>query len=217
MLTHCCSLSVERFLCVWTRGTFPLAWPSIEIRIHLWLRSTHPYTLLARPLTCLWFWLAAFHTCEPTVFTCGNGRCVPYRYRCDHYDDCGDNSDEVGCLFRPCDPTTEFTCNNGRCIANDYVCNGINNCYDNDTSDEQNCRESTHTDYISLHCSAYRCRFCFFVRVFFHVSVHQDTLATFRDSHGTKTESSVGLWDRKNSMTFEPEQWSSWPMKVKMA
>ncbi|XP_073701234.1 low-density lipoprotein receptor-related protein 2a [Garra rufa] len=87
--------------------------------------------------------LSAFHTCEPTVFTCGNGRCVPYHYRCDHYNDCGDNSDEIGCDFRPCDASTEFTCNNGRCIAREYVCNGINNCYDNGTSDEQNCAERT--------------------------------------------------------------------------
>lgn len=85
--------------------------------------------------------MAAFHTCEPTVFTCGNGRCVPYHYRCDHYDDCGDDSDEAGCLFRPCDPGREFACSNGRCIAKEYVCNGINNCYDNGTTDEQNCRE----------------------------------------------------------------------------
>lgn len=117
--------------------------------------SSSPHSLLARALTCsfLCLWLAAFHTCEPTVFTCGNGRCVPYHYRCDHYDDCGDNSDEVGCLFRPCDANTEFTCNNGRCIAKDYVCNGINNCYDNGTSDEQNCRKypqfATRDRYLS--------------------------------------------------------------------
>lgn len=66
---------------------------------------------------------------------------MPYHYRCDHYDDCGDNSDEAGCLFRPCDPSREFTCSNGRCIAKEYVCNGMNNCYDNGTTDEQNCRE----------------------------------------------------------------------------
>lgn len=84
---------------------------------------------------------SAFHTCQPTAFTCGNGRCVPYPYRCDHYNDCGDNSDEVGCLFRTCDSHTEFTCNNGRCISLEYVCNGVNNCYDNGTSDERNCRK----------------------------------------------------------------------------
>ncbi|XP_028846293.1 low-density lipoprotein receptor-related protein 2a isoform X3 [Denticeps clupeoides] len=87
--------------------------------------------------------LPAFHTCDPTVFTCGNGRCVPYHYRCDHYNDCGDNSDEAGCLFRPCDPNAEFACNNGRCISREYICNGINNCYDNGTSDEKNCPERT--------------------------------------------------------------------------
>lgn len=93
------------------------------------------------------------------MFTCGNGRCVPYHYRCDHYNDCGDNSDEVGCLFSPCDPNTEFPCNNGRCIAKDYVCNGINNCFDNGTSDEQNCRKSTQQDLVSdrkLKCQSIR-------------------------------------------------------------
>ncbi|XP_016107771.1 low-density lipoprotein receptor-related protein 2a [Sinocyclocheilus grahami] len=97
----------------------------------------------AIPQAAAFISLSAFHTCEPTVFTCGNGRCVPYHYRCDHYNDCGDNSDETGCIFRPCDPNTEFTCNNARCIAREYVCNGINNCYDNGTSDEQNCAERT--------------------------------------------------------------------------
>lgn len=93
---------------------------------------------------------SAFHTCQPTAFTCGNGRCVRYSYRCDHYNDCGDNSDEVGCLFRTCDPQTEFTCNNGRCISLAYVCNGVNNCYDNGTSDERNCRKLIKTTYCPL-------------------------------------------------------------------
>lgn len=83
----------------------------------------------------------AFHTCRSTAFTCGNGRCVPYSYRCDYYDDCGDNSDEVGCLFRNCNSTTEFTCGNGRCIPLSLVCNGIDNCFDNGTTDERNCRK----------------------------------------------------------------------------
>ncbi|XP_041433100.1 low-density lipoprotein receptor-related protein 2 isoform X2 [Xenopus laevis] len=89
------------------------------------------------------FAVKAFHTCPSTSFTCGNGRCVPYHYRCDHYNDCGDNSDELGCLFRTCDLNTEFTCNNGRCISREYVCNGVNNCFDNGTSDERNCPDRT--------------------------------------------------------------------------
>lgn len=102
----------------------------------------YPCTIFFINFLKLFFIGSAFHTCQPTAFTCGNGRCVPYHYRCDHYNDCGDNSDEAGCLFRTCDSHTEFTCNNGRCISLQYVCNGVNNCYDNGTSDERNCRKS---------------------------------------------------------------------------
>lgn len=101
----------------------------------------YPCNIFFINLLKLFFICSAFHTCQPTAFTCGNGRCVPYHYRCDHYNDCGDNSDEAGCLFRTCDSHTEFTCNNGRCISLQYVCNGVNNCYDNGTSDERNCRK----------------------------------------------------------------------------
>lgn len=84
--------------------------------------------------------LLAFHTCPSTSFTCANGRCVPYSYRCDHYNDCGDNSDETRCHFRACN-RTEFTCKNARCISSALVCDGIDNCHDNNASDEKNCRK----------------------------------------------------------------------------
>ncbi|XP_072435639.1 low-density lipoprotein receptor-related protein 2a isoform X3 [Chiloscyllium punctatum] len=88
-------------------------------------------------------YVEAFHTCSPSAFTCGNGRCTLYRYRCDHYNDCGDNSDEVGCMFPTCNATSEFTCSNGKCISSSYVCNGVNDCHDNGTSDERNCPDRT--------------------------------------------------------------------------
>jgi len=34
-------------------------------------------------------------TCKPDVeFSCTNGRCIPFVWRCDYDDDCGDYSDE---------------------------------------------------------------------------------------------------------------------------
>ena len=35
--------------------------------------------------------------CLYNQFVCSNGNCVPMDYQCDRYNDCGDNSDEVGC------------------------------------------------------------------------------------------------------------------------
>uniref|UniRef100_A0A3P8ZIX3 EGF-like domain-containing protein n=1 Tax=Esox lucius TaxID=8010 RepID=A0A3P8ZIX3_ESOLU len=84
-----------------------------------------------------------FHVCSAQDFTCDNGRCVPVSYACDYTDDCGDNSDELGCPFPTCAPDTEFTCTNGRCISAAFVCNGFNDCRDNGTSDEINCPPRT--------------------------------------------------------------------------
>ena len=35
--------------------------------------------------------------CSSDEFTCDNGGCQPDSYRCDDFDDCGDNSDEDDC------------------------------------------------------------------------------------------------------------------------
>lgn len=35
--------------------------------------------------------------CPIHQYQCANGFCVPLSFVCDHWDDCGDNSDEEGC------------------------------------------------------------------------------------------------------------------------
>ncbi|XP_023355035.1 low-density lipoprotein receptor-related protein 2 isoform X2 [Sarcophilus harrisii] len=71
--------------------------------------------------------------CTENEFTCGNGLCIRNSYRCDRRNDCGDSSDERGCVYPPCQQY-QFTCQNGRCISKAYLCDGDNDC--GDLSDE---------------------------------------------------------------------------------
>jgi hypothetical protein len=36
-------------------------------------------------------------TCAAGQFKCTNDKCIPTAWKCDHENDCGDNSDETGC------------------------------------------------------------------------------------------------------------------------
>lgn len=51
--------------------------------------------------------------CYTGEFECDNRHCIPHRYRCNGFNDCGDNSDEVNCTCEP----LNFKCkSNHRCI-----------------------------------------------------------------------------------------------------
>ncbi|XP_078381129.1 uncharacterized protein LOC144663915 isoform X2 [Oculina patagonica] len=79
-------------------------------------------------------------TCGPNEFRCTNSRCIPSHWKCDHDNDCGDNSDEQGCAYSTCSPT-QFKCDNGRCISGLWRCDHDDDCHD--MSDEKNCTYPT--------------------------------------------------------------------------
>ncbi len=71
-------------------------------------------------------------TCEPGDFRCASGQCIAGNLRCNGDQDCGDNTDEIGCPSEApkCDPKTKFDCagDNTHCINADLVCDGRNDC-----------------------------------------------------------------------------------------
>lgn len=90
-------------------------------------------------------------TCGSAEFQCASGRCIPHNFYCDAENDCGDYSDETGCVNVTCS-VSQFLCENGRCIPATWKCDSENDC--GDGSDEgEFCAEKTCA-YFQVNLSA---------------------------------------------------------------
>ncbi|XP_069795786.1 very low-density lipoprotein receptor-like [Narcine bancroftii] len=76
--------------------------------------------------------------CHPDEFTCSSSRCVSKTFVCNGADDCGDGSDERGCVPHSCGPR-EFRCSSSQCIPLSWLCDTRADCVDQSDESPDHC------------------------------------------------------------------------------
>ncbi|CAK9806758.1 Sortilin-related receptor [Anthophora plagiata] len=106
-------------------------------------------------------------SCNNWMFVCNNKKCVPYWWKCDSVNDCGDDSDEMGCGNDDTDEWTmvytteqtkvcrehQFQCLNGACIPDSWVCDHAKDCPSGE--DEMLC---SGVERLFCHETQFKCR-----------------------------------------------------------
>ncbi|KAM3860677.1 transmembrane protease serine 7 [Diretmus argenteus] len=87
--------------------------------------------------------------CPEGHFLCSTGLCMEKSRRCDGFDDCQDESDEVFCSR----PTKN--CGGSSPLHPFYVCNGEKDCTNG--RDEVNCTQETTCSAVKYHCGSGSC------------------------------------------------------------
>lgn len=93
------------------------------------------------------------YECSSDQFKCVSGQCIPKKWVCDSFDDCGDYSDEYNCGHSPGCPVDRFDCGNNQCYDKNFLCDKQPDCSNGADEAEGVCQLSSICQLGRFKCS----------------------------------------------------------------